>query len=46
MDKTLHEHNTCIRQLLLKHSGYESATEGDRCAALRPLCTLCPLSRC
>ncbi|GFH24554.1 guanylate cyclase domain-containing protein, partial [Haematococcus lacustris] len=29
MDETLREHHACIRQVLLKHNGYESATEGD-----------------
>ncbi|GIL52667.1 hypothetical protein Vafri_8489 [Volvox africanus] len=29
MDRAIKEHHTCLRKLLLKHSGYESATEGD-----------------
>ncbi|MEW5301527.1 MAG: hypothetical protein WDW36_004384 [Sanguina aurantia] len=29
MDRAIKEHHDCMRRLLLKHSGYESATEGD-----------------
>ncbi|GFR48852.1 hypothetical protein Agub_g10806, partial [Astrephomene gubernaculifera] len=29
MDRAIKEHHMCLRKLLLKHSGYESATEGD-----------------
>ncbi|MEW5319087.1 MAG: hypothetical protein WDW38_010258 [Sanguina aurantia] len=29
MDRAIKEHHQCMRKLLLKHSGYESATEGD-----------------
>ncbi|KAG2501549.1 hypothetical protein HYH03_000056 [Edaphochlamys debaryana] len=29
MDRAIKEHHSCLRRLLLKHNGYESATEGD-----------------
>jgi class 3 adenylate cyclase len=31
MDRAIKEHHDCLRRLLLKHSGYESAMEGDTC---------------